>query len=171
MDDNDFEGEWSNVDEIPEDDFDYDDDFIEDSSESAYETNTKAIFENPVQMQDKFKTADGSLISIAQLRGNVMASLSVKDGFAASNLQKTGKWEVLDNSVKTTVQNQYDMELIRKKTSVIESEISAICGKEMKFLVDLQKEEIEEIKTPVQIPLQIEILLNAFKGNVVAGKI
>lgn len=171
LDDNDFEGEWSNVDEIPEDDFDYDDDFIEDSSESTYETNTKAIFENPVQMQDKFKTSDGSLISIAQLRGNVMASLSVKDGFAASNLQKTGKWEILDNSVKTTVQNQYDMELIRKKTSIIESEISAICGKEMKFLVDLQKEEIEEIKTPVQVPLQIEILLNAFKGNVVAGKI
>ena len=100
-----------------------------------------------------------------------MASLSVKDGFAASNLQKTGLWKVFDDSVQTNVQSQYDLELIKRKQNIIEAEISAICGRQMKFLVDFQEEKKEVAKEFVQIPLQVEILVNAFKGTIVAGKV
>ena len=41
----------------------------------------------------------------------------------------------------------------------------------MSFLVDLQEEKKEVVKELVQIPLQVEILVNAFKGTIVAGKV
>ena len=171
----DYDGEWTNVDEIPDDDYPIEDDeYVSQKAESFLNQNEQNnLQENdfPAQINEKFKTADGVEISVAQLRGNVMASLSVKDGFAASNLQKTGFWKVLENSVHTNVQSQYDLELIKRKQNVIEAEISAICGKQMSFVVDLQEEKKEIKKESVQIPLQVEILVNAFKGTIVAGKV
>lgn len=171
----DYDGEWTNVDEIPDDDYPIEDDeYVSQKAESFLNQNEQNnLQENdfPAQINDKFQTADGVEISVAQLRGNVMASLSVKDGFAASNLQKTGFWKVLENSVHTNVQSQYDLELIKRKQNVIEAEISAICGKQMSFVVDLQEEKKEIKKESVQIPLQVEILVNAFKGTIVAGKV
>ena len=171
----DYDGEWTNVDEIPDDDYPIEDDeYVSQKAESFLNQNEQNnLQENDfsAQINDKFKTADGVEISVAQLRGNVMASLSVKDGFAASNLQKTGFWKVLENSVHTNVQSQYDLELIKRKQNVIEAEISAICGKQMSFVVDLQEEKKEIKKESVQIPLQVEILVNAFKGTIVAGKV
>ena len=41
----------------------------------------------------------------------------------------------------------------------------------MSFVVDLQEEKKEIKKESVQIPLQVEILVNAFKGTIVAGKV
>ena len=171
----DYDGEWTNVDEIPDDDYPIEDDeYVVQKAESFLNQNEQNnLQENDfsAQINDKFKTADGAVMSVAQLRGNVMASLSVKDGFAASNLQKTGFWKVLENSVQTNVQSQYDLELIKRKQNVIEAEISAICGKQMSFVVDLQEEKKEIKKESVQIPLQVEILVNAFKGTIVAGKV
>lgn len=171
----DYESEWTNVDEIPDDDYPVEDDeYVSQKAESFLNQDVQTDsqeFGAPAQLHDKFKTADGAEMSVAQLRGNVMASLSVKDGFAASNLQKTGLWKVLENSVHTNVQNQYDLELIKRKQNVIEAEISAICGRKMNFLVDLQEEKKEVVKELVQIPLQVEILVNAFKGTIVAGKV
>ena len=171
----DYDGEWTNVDEIPDDDYPIEDDeYVVQKAESFLNQNEQNnLQENDfsAQINDKFKTADGAVMSVAQLRGNVMASLSVKDGFAASNLQKTGFWKVLENSVHTDVQSQYDLELIKRKQNVIEAEISAICGKQMSFVVDLQEEKKEIKKESVQIPLQVEILVNAFKGTIVAGKV
>lgn len=171
----DYDGEWTNVDEIPDDDYPVEDDeYVVQKAESFLNQNEQNnLQENdfPAQINDKFQTADGAVMSVAQLRGNVMASLSVKDGFAASNLQKTGLWKVLDDSVQTNVQSQYDLELIKRKQNIIEAEISAICGRQMKFLVDFQEEKKEVAKEFVQIPLQVEILVNAFKGTIVAGKV
>ncbi len=171
----DYDGEWTNVDEIPDDDYPIEDDeYVVQKAESFLNQNEQNnLQENdfPAQINDKFQTADGAVMSVAQLRGNVMASLSVKDGFAASNLQKTGLWKVFDDSVQTNVQSQYDLELIKRKQNIIEAEISAICGRQMKFLVDFQEEKKEVAKEFVQIPLQVEILVNAFKGTIVAGKV
>lgn len=171
----DYDGEWTNVDEIPDDDYPVEDDeYVVQKAESFLNQDVQTDsqeFGAPAQLHDKFKTADGAEMSVAQLRGNVMASLSVKDGFAASNLQKTGLWKVLENSVHTNVQSQYDLELIKRKQNVIEAEISAICGRQMSLMVDLQEEKKEVVKELVQIPLQVEILVNAFKGTIVAGKV
>ena len=166
---------WSNMDEPPNDDYyPVEADFSE-LAEQAYETeyassNQNVMSSAPVQLQETLTTADGQTISIAQLRGQITANLAVTDGFAASNVEKTGLWEVRDDAVNTTVESAYDLNLIEKKKNVIAAEISNACGRPMKFNVTLKEAKTQEVAAPAEIPLQVNILVNAFKGTIVAGR-
>ena len=166
---------WSNMDEPPDDDYyPVEADFSE-LAEQAYETeyassNQNGMSSAPVQLQETLTTADGQTISIAQLRGQITADLAVTDGFAASNVEKTGLWEVCDDAVNTTVESAYDLNLIEKKKNVIAAEISNACGRPMKFNVTLKEAKTQEAAAPAEIPLQVNILVNAFKGTIVAGR-
>lgn len=166
---------WSNMDEPPDDDYyPVEADFSE-LAEQAYETeyassNQNVMSSAPVQLQETLTTADGQTISIAQLRGQITANLAVTDGFAASNVEKTGLWEVRDDAVNTTVESAYDLNLIEKKKNVIAAEISNACGRPMKFNVTLKEAKTQEAAAPAEIPLQVNILVNAFKGTIVAGR-
>ncbi len=166
---------WSNMDEPPDDDYyPVEADFSE-RAEQAYETESASSNQNgmssaPVQLQETLTTADGQTISIAQLRGQITANLAVTDGFAASNVEKTGLWEVRDDAVNTTVESAYDLNLIEKKKNVIAAEISNACGRPMKFNVTLKEAKTQEAAAPAEIPLQVKILVNAFKGTIVAGR-
>ena len=166
---------WSNMDEPPDDDYyPVEADFSE-RAEQAYETeyassNQNVMSSAPVQLQETLTTADGQTISIAQLRGQITANLAVTDGFAASNVEKTGLWEVRDDAVNTTVESAYDLNLIEKKKNVIAAEISNACGRPMKFNVTLKEAKTQEAAAPAEIPLQVNILVNAFKGTIVAGR-
>ena len=40
----------------------------------------------------------------------------------------------------------------------------------MEFKVSLQEEQIQENKVPAQIPNQVALLVDTFKGTIVAGK-
>ena len=174
--------EWSNMDAPPDDDYsgDYDgyesyDNSEEEWSESQPEESQYNFEEQeeksaPVQLQDIFTTADGTKLSIAQLRGNVMAALSVNDSFAASALEKTGEWKITNDSLETSVENNYDYELVNKKISVITEEVSKICGQPIKINIKIEdKKELENIGH-AELPVPVKILVNAFKGTVVAGK-
>lgn len=166
---------WSNMDEPPDDDYyPVEADFSE-LAEQAYETeyassNQNGMSSAPVQLQETLTIADGQTISIAQLRGQITANLAVTDGFAASNVEKTGLWEVRDDAVNTTVESAYDLNLIEKKKNVIAAEISNACGRPMKFNVTLKEAKTQEAAAPAEIPLQVNILVNAFKGTIVAGR-
>jgi len=171
------EGEdgWSNMDEPPDDDFSPVEADFSERAEEAYETESASSNQNgfsaaPVQLQDTLTIADGQAISIAQLRGQITANLAVTDGFAASNVEKTGLWEVRDDAVNTTVESAYDLNLIEKKKNVIAAEISNACGRPMKFNVTLKEAKPQENTAPAEIPLQVSILVNAFKGTIVAGR-
>lgn len=168
-DNDDFEEDWSNMDAPPDDDYYPDDADYAQQAEASFESANGPVEEAPVQLDDNFTTADGKTLSVAQLRGSVMAALSVTDGFAASSLEKTGLWKVNQNAVNTTVQNQLDLEVIQKKIPVIAAEISNICGRQMQFFVSFQEEK-KEVRKKVEIPNQINALVNIFKGTIVAGK-
>ena len=171
------EGEdgWSNMDAPPDDDYyPVEADFSE-QAEQVYEAeaasgNQGAQNAAPVQLQDTLETANGQTISIAQLRGQVTANLAVTDSFAASNLEKTGLWVVEADSVNTTVETVYDLSLIEKKKDVIAAELSNACGRPMKFNVTQKAVEPQKTAAPVEIPSQVSILVHAFKGTIVAGR-
>ena len=166
---------WSNMDAPPDDDYyPVEADFSE-RAEEAYEAeatsaNQAGQSSAPVQLQDTLVTADGQTISVAQLRGQITANLAVSDGFAASNVEKTGLWVVNEDSINTTVESSYDLSLIEKKKDVIAAELSNACGRPMKFNVTLKSVEAEKKAEPVEIPLQVKLLVHAFKGTIVAGK-
>ena len=162
---------WSNMDAPPDDDYyPVEADFSEQAEEYENAASSDGTSSAPVQLQDTFVTASGQTISIAQLRGQITANLAVTDGFAASNVEKTGLWVVSDDTVNTTVEAAYDLNLIEKKKDVIAAELSNACGRPMKFNVTLKEAKVQENAAPVEIPLQVNILVNAFKGTIVAGR-
>jgi len=162
---------WSNMDAPPDDDYyPVEADFSEQAEEYENTASDTGTASAPVQLQDTLVTATGQTISIAQLRGQITANLAVTDGFAASNVEKTGLWVVSDDSVNTTVETSYDLNLIEKKKDVIAAELSNACGRPMKFNVTLKEAKSQENAAPVEIPLQVNILVNAFKGTIVAGR-
>lgn len=173
---------WSNMDAPPDDELgDYDtydsydnsdedsDDvppYIPDDIQDGAENDNAA----PVQLEDMFTTADGNQLSIAQLRGSVMAALSVNDSFAASALEKTGAWKITNGSLETTVKNSYDYELVNKKLNVISEEISKAFGQPVKINLRVEDKKDLESVSHTELPLPVKILVNVFKGTVVAGK-
>ena len=166
---------WSNMDAPPDDDYYPVEADFSNQAEEAYEAaeasaNQGAYNPAPVQLQDTLTLANGQTISIAQLRGQVTANLAVTDGFAASNVEKTGLWEVSQDAVNTSVETSYDLNLIEKKKDVIAAELSNACGRPMKFNVTLKTVEAQKTSAPVEIPQQVSILVNAFKGTIVAGR-
>ena len=148
--------------------------------EADFSEQAEEVYENaasstgpaaaPVQLQDMLVTASGQTISVAQLRGQITANLAISDTFAASNLEKTGLWIVSDDTVTTSVDTTYDLNLIEKKKDVIAAELSNACGRPMKFNVTLKEAKTQENAVPVEIPAQVNILVNAFKGTIVAGR-
>lgn len=170
-DDEDSGDGWSNMDAPPDDDYPSEGDYAAQAEQTYEESMQSGAQENaPVQLNDTFAKADGTTMTVAQLRGSVMAALSITDGFAASTLEKTGEWKVEMNVVKTTVQNDYDLQLIEKKVSVISAEISNACGTPMKFEVGLQNVEEEKPSVSVEIPSQVQMIVDTFKGTIVVGK-
>ena len=165
---------WSNMDAPPDDDYYPAEADFSERAEEAYEAAEASASQSgqgaPVQLQDTLTLANGQTISIAQLRGQITANLAVTDGFAASNVEKTGLWEVRDDTVNTTVETSYDLNLIEKKKNVIAAELSNACGRPMKFNVTLKTAEPEKTAAQVEIPQQVSILVHAFKGTIVAGR-
>lgn len=157
--------DWTNTDEppeetyFPEEDFSsYEENFLEEESQSQ---------NVPAQLEEKLQTGDGRIISVAQLKGSVKAALEIADGFAASNIDKTGEWKVQNSVVETTVQNSYDLEIIKRKIPIIAKEISSVCSKQMEFKVILKKEDTTKKENTEELPVQVKLLLNTFKGNII----
>ena len=161
---------WSNVDDPPEETY-----IPDDTSYMNYEDEPAAQEQNvssaPVQLSDTFTTGDGRKISIAQLRGSVKAALEVNDHFASTSLDKTGFWRISDSTVETTVANNYDLEVLKKKIPVISQEISSVCGKTMEFKVSLgQTSNTQQTSVKKSVPMQVQILVDAFKGDIITGQ-
>ena len=163
-------GEWANT-EPPLDE--YEEEQIQaEEAEASYEESIQEEQQSeaaaPVQLDEFFETADGRKISIAQLRGSVIAELAVNEGFIATTLERTGKWTVGQNSVETTIQSKLDLQLLQKNMNAVTTQISNICGKKMAFNVTLLQETDQNAsKEPQNIPSQVQILVNAFKGTIV----
>ncbi|MCQ2591181.1 MAG: DNA polymerase III subunit gamma/tau [Treponema sp.] len=172
----DSEEDWSDAATPPEDESNptQDYEFVQEQVEQTYEAYANAedkmfsSVSNQAQLNETFTTNDGRTMSVAQLKGNVMATLAVSDGFVATTLDKTGDWHIGSDSVDTTVDSSYNFSLLQKNIQTISKEISRVCGKPMSFNVKLQQNQQE--KTAVEIPEQVKILLDVFRGNIVTGK-
>lgn len=155
---------WTNTDEIPEETYIPEQDFSAYDEDDDSEQTSNFQNSSP-QLDEKLQIGNGQIISIAQLKGKVKAALEITDRFAASSVDKTGEWKISDSAVETTVSKKYDLEIIKPKIPIIEKEISSVCLKQMKFIVNLKEEEV--VQKQIELPLQVKLLIDAFKGSVV----
>ena len=168
----DLEGDdWSNIDEEPpaEDYYVESDEDRYNKLEESYEKEEELAQESmqaPVQNDESFTTADGKNLTIAQLRGNVLAGLAVNNSFITTTLQQTGIWKIQGDKVVTSVENAYELSLLQKNQQIISQEISNICSKKMSFQVELEVKNSSPVKK-IEIPRQVSLLVDMFKGKIV----
>lgn len=167
--------QWTNTDMPPDDDEAYAEQIQAEEAQASYEAaqaqETAPDPKQQVQLNEHFTTADGRDISIAQLRGSVVAELAINDGFIATSLERTGLWKITENRIETTVESELDIQILTKNMPVVVSRISKICGKPMEFIVTKQvADQDQNAADSGEVPVQVQVLLNAFKGTVVTGK-
>ena len=180
---------WSNMDPPPEDDYYPDDDQLAEEAsqlEQSFNSNN-SFYNNEQQFSGEFvsakqvigknttdnafiKIADGSQLSSDDFKAKVISEFGLKDSFAAPILEKTDVWKCSDNSIETNVSNAYDLELIKKKIPAVSDFISNLCGRKIYFNVTLQEITDSSPSKPKALPSQVNMLLDVFKGTLVAGK-
>ena len=169
----DYDDGWTNTDDPPDDDYNYGEEIQAEEAEASYEDALEkeetAANKVVAQLDEHITTADGRDITIAQLRGSVVAELAVNEGFIASVLERTGLWKVSENKVETTIESALDLQLIQKNLRTVADRISKIYGKPMDFVVTEKQVEQTENQTQEEVPVQVQVLVNAFKGTVVTG--
>lgn len=122
------------------------------------------------QFDEHFTTADGRDLTIAQLRGSIVAEIAVNEGFIASALDRTGLWKILDDRVETSINSSLDFQLLQKNAATIADHLSKIYGKQLAFVVTQEEaDEKTEGSEQKEIPAQVQALVNAFKGTIVTG--
>ena len=170
----DYDDGWTNIDNPPDENYAYEEEQIQaEEAQASYEEsleNTEGSQKAAPQFDEHFTTADGRDITIAQLRGTVVAEIAVNEGFIASALDRTGLWNVSENKVETTIESSLDLQLLRKNAGVIAEHISKMCGKQIEFIVsEKQIDQTEQQSEQKEIPAQVQTLVNAFKGTIVTG--
>ncbi len=160
--------DWSNTEVPPDDNY-----YPEDEGFTPYPTQplvqpqpqSSPAVSSPAQINNVFTTADGRTISVAQLKGTIMANFAVNDSFTAASLERTGEWVVSADSVDTTVAAEYDLKIIQKNIPAISEELARVCGKPMTFRVTIKAKDAPVVKR--EVPPQVKILVDTFKGTIV----
>ena len=163
---------WTNTDNPPEDDY-YEEQVQGEEAQAAYEEVQKEQEQQNqpanVQLNEHFTTADGRDMSIAQLRGNVIAELSVSEAMIAATLKNTGLWKVSQDKVETTVASEFELQLLKKNLPLLSERVTKICGRQMQFCITIEQTS-DDSQKPKELPAQVDVLVRAFKGTVVTGK-
>ena len=168
----DYDDGWTNTDTPPEEDAAYEEQLQAEEAQASYEESLKEETSAKVQPQfdEHFTTADGRDMTIAQLRGTIVAELAVNEGFIASAIDRTDLWKVSESGVETSTASNLDFQILQKNAVIIADHLSKICGRQMQFVIIEQKPDAQaEQQEQKEIPAQVQTLVNAFKGTIVTG--
>ena len=186
----DDESTWTNVDEPPEESYypddasfqyyenmsdpegDFDNNGSPDNSysEDSYPNSAYAAKPGQAQSQQFVTTAEGRKLSIGQLRGLVKAALEISDNFAAASIDQTAEWKFANDCIETSVQNDYDLQIVKKKQIEIERELASICGRKISLSICVHSTKVSKEELDKKYPQQIKVLLQTFSGTVIAGR-
>lgn len=163
---------WTNTDTPPEDNF-YTEQYYTSAAENSYEATLQPVSSNQngnIPASEVFSTPDGRNLSIDELKASVISNLSIKNTFVSAALEQSGKWTIKNDYVEAEISTSYNISVLQKDVPLISEMISTVCGKTMGFNMILKQQE-EVKREAVELPNQVKILLDVFKGDIVAGKI
>jgi DNA polymerase III subunit gamma/tau len=172
------DGEYAPDEDVPADNAD--DSFEGDDSSSSGITETATIpviddssddmlqHTRDIEQTEKYTTADGRTITVAQFRGTAIAQLSVDDAMTASALMQTLPWSIQNDTVSTQIETPYQKLRLEQHANDITKVLTKISGRPIHFSVTLK--EAAPVEKTSEIPLQVKILCSVFKGNITGGK-
>ncbi|MGI5092747.1 DNA polymerase III subunit gamma/tau [Treponema socranskii] len=116
-----------------------------------------------------YVTGGGRTITIAQLRGSVIAELGIHDAPTAAALMTTTPWQISGDAISTQAATAYQKAQLERQRDAILRTLEKVCERRMDFSVGLK--EAESAAGPTEVPQQVKILCSLFKGSIVGGKI
>lgn len=137
------------------------------SAEQVYDQISEEINaeeQNIHQNEEIYEAPDGYKISMTKIFGQTISELSVNDALIASSLMQTDRWNLSGNRIYTTISNHYQKTKIEQKISKINEVLESICHSKMTFEIEFVEKKVEEPEK-VELPQQVQILCNTFKGN------
>ena len=87
---------------------------------------------------------------------------------ASSALLQTSNWKIQGKKLSAETESDYQLGTIKNAEHHINEILSQIAGEEIQF--EINKKEIHIQESHVEIPEQVKLLCNIFKGTIVGGK-
>lgn len=116
-----------------------------------------------------FTAPDGRQLTLGKIYGQTIAGLIAENNsMIASALTITGEWKVNGNKISTFITEQFQHSLIMQNIQILNAQLSKICGTPMVF--EVVYKEINKEESTVELPIQVKILCNTFKGTITGGK-
>lgn len=137
-------------------------------AEAAQQANEPVDPEELHQSDELYTAPDGFSITLGKIFGVVVSGLAPSDPMLSSALMQTGPWTINGNKISTTIESEFQKNTINQGLRKVCDALSGCCHSPMEFEVTVKVEE--KVQETVEIPQQVQILVNAFKGSVVGGK-
>lgn len=166
----------------PDGEFSPDDEYFDDRESPEYleergETLLEETSQNPGtnhsekkhSSQEPVITPQGYSITMEKLYGTTVAELAVNNAMLASTLMETKEWKLAGpNKIRTKISTEYQKNFIEQNINIINQTLSKISQMQMAFEIEFKEEK--NTMTATELPIQVTLLCNAFKGSVVGGK-
>ena len=141
-----------------------------DEQEAPENNPTEQFSSEKIHQSDALFTApDGFSITIGKLYSTTVAELSTTNPMLSSALMQTGEWILKENKIFTTIESEFQRNTIVNGLSQLKSALKTFCHADVDFEISLKQKE-EQKTEQIELPNQVKILVNAFKGSVVGGK-
>ena len=105
-----------------------------------------------------------------QMQDAIVTKLSLEDEALASLLKNTSGWTFDGQKINALASDPFQKDRINSKLAAVKDCARSLWGKGLLFEVQIVSEERREEAKPVQIPKEVEVLVKAFKGEIVGGK-
>ena len=110
-------------------------------------------------------------LSVEDLKNRLVAEFSRRDdGFTASAVMQSEKWELKENSVTAIVDTVFKLKQLEKQKTVIARLLSEICRKTITFTPLFKSGEQQSPEITV-VPEKVDMICKMFRGSIVGGKI
>lgn len=166
----------------PDGEFSPEDEYFDDRESPEYleergETLLEETSQNPGTNHSEKKhsnqepviTPQGYSITMEKLYGTAVAELAVNNAMLASTLMETKEWKLAGpNKIRTKISTEYQKNFIEQNINIINQTLSKISQMQMAFEIEFEEEK--NTMTATELPIQVTLLCNAFKGSVVGGK-
>ncbi len=121
---------------------------------------TDNIIEEKVLPKDGINTAD-----INAVFQTMVEDFSIPEGLLSAALSGTSDRKIEGNTVSVCAENRIEMMQLTSKTSLVQDYLSKAFGRPIVFEVSI-KESQTQLKTKVELPPEVQILKDTFKGSV-----
>ena len=141
----------------------------EEQEKDGNDESEQFSYEEIHRSDELFTAPDGFSISIGKLFSQTVAELSITNPMLSSTLMQTGAWTLKENKIFTTIDSEFQKNTITNGLEQLKSTLKNFCHAEIDFQISLKEKKDPETEQ-TELPVQVKILLGAFKGRVVGGK-